>query len=535
MGGGTSSYREIEETDCILLWGSNARETHPIFFHHLLTGVKRGARLFAIDPRRTSSAQWAEVWAGLDVGTDIALSNAMAREIIVAGLAHREFIAAATSGFDDYKASVLPWTLERGEAATGVPAGVIREMAHAFATAPRAMICWTLGITEHHNAVDNVLSLINLALLTGHVGRWGSGINPLRGQNNVQGGGDMGALPDRFPGFQHVENDEVRARFDRAWGVATPPVRGWHLTGMFDAMERGELKALYVIGENPAQSEADQHRTGPLLRGLDVLVVQDVMFTATAAIADVVLPAAAGAFESEGTVTSSERRVQRVRRTKAPAGESREDLDIIFAMARQMGADWGPPDAERVWNELRTLSPVHAGMSYARLEREGGLQWPCYDESHPGEIFLHSRLWERPVLGPRAPFSVVVHALPAEALDDDYPLRLTTGRRLEEYNTGVQTGGYQSPLRRGETIDVSPEDAVRLGFREGQPVRVRSRRGAVVAPLHIDPALRPGLTFMTFHFPDEVATNDLTIDATDPKSGTAEFKAAAIRIEAVEN
>ena len=201
MGGGTSSYREIEETDCILLWGSNARETHPIFFHHLLTGVKRGARLFAIDPRRTSSAQWAEVWAGLDVGTDIALSNAMAREIIVAGLAHREFIAAATSGFDDYKASVLPWTLERGEAATGVPAAVIREMAHAFATAPRAMICWTLGITEHHNAVDNVLALINLALLTGHVGRWGSGINPLRGQNNVQGGGDMGALPDRLPGL----------------------------------------------------------------------------------------------------------------------------------------------------------------------------------------------------------------------------------------------------------------------------------------------------------------------------------------------
>ena len=534
MGGGTSSYREIEETDCILLWGSNARETHPIFFHHLLTGVKRGARLFAIDPRRTSSAQWAEVWAGLDVGTDIALSNAMAREIIVSGLAHREFIAEATTGFDDYKASVLPWTLERGEAATGVPAAVIREMAHAFAAAPRAMICWTLGITEHHNAVDNVLALINLALLAGHVGRWGSGINPLRGQNNVQGGGDMGALPDRFPGFQHVENDEVRARFDRAWGVATPPTRGWHLTGMFEAMERGDLKALYVIGENPAQSEADQHRTGHLLEGLEVLVVQDVMFTATAAIADVVLPAAAGAFESDGTVTSSERRVQRVRRTKMPAGESRDDLDIIFAMARHMGADWGPPDAERVWNELRGLSPVHAGMSYARLEREGGLQWPCYDEEHPGEIFLHSRLWERPVLGPRAPFSVVAHELPAEGLDDEYPMRLTTGRRLEEYNTGVQTGGYQSPVRRGETIDVSPEDAARLGFCEGQPVRVRSRRGAVVAPVHIDPALRPGLTFMTLHFPDEVATNHLTIDATDPKSGTAEFKAAAIRLEPVE-
>ncbi len=518
----------------MLLWGSNARETHPIFFHHLLKGVRRGARLFTIDPRRTSSAQWAEVWAGLDVGTDIALAHTMAREIIVSGLAHNEFIAQATTGFAAFKASVLPWTLERGEQATGVPAGVIREMAHAFATAPRAMICWTLGITEHHNAVDNVLALINLALLTGHVGRWGSGINPLRGQNNVQGGGDMGALPDRLPGFQHVENDSARAKFDRAWGVAVPPKRGWHLTQMFDAMEQGALKALYVIGENPAQSEADQHRTGRLLRSLDLLVVQDVMHTATADLADVVLPAAAGAFESEGTFTSSERRVQRVRRAKAPLAESREDLAIIFAMARHMGADWGAPDAERVWNEVRTLSPVHAGMSYARLAAEGGLQWPCYDDTHPGETFLHGRLWERPVGGPRAPFSVVAHELPAEALDDDYPFRLTTGRRLAEYNTGVQTGGYASPVRRGETIDVSPEDATRLGLREGQAVRVRSRRGAVVAPVHVDPALRPGLTFMTLHFPDEVATNHLTIDATDPKSGTAEFKAAAVRLEAVE-
>jgi predicted molibdopterin-dependent oxidoreductase YjgC len=396
------------------------------------------------------------------------------------------------------------------------------------------MICWTLGITEHHNAVDNVLSLINLALLTGHVGRWGSGINPLRGQNNVQGGGDMGALPDRLPGFQHVENDDVRVPFEAAWGVSVPPVRGWHLSGMFEAMGTGELRALYVIGENPAQSEADQHHAQDLLRSLDVLVVQDVMRTATCELADVVLPAAAGAFESEGTVTSSERRVQRVRRVKAPAGESREDLAIIVDLARRMGATWPATDAEAIWDELRRLSPVHRGMSYARLEAEGGLQWPCYDDTHPGEAFLHGRLWERPVGGLRAPFSVVEHALPVEAVDAEYPFRLTTGRRLEEYNTGVQTGPYASPTRRGETIDISPEDAVRLGVREGQPVRVRSRRGSVVAPAHIDAGLRPGLTFMTFHFPDEVATNHLTIDAIDPKPGTAEFKAAAVQLEAVE-
>src|SRR5688572_8641023 len=231
MGGGTSSYQEAEETDCVLLWGSNARETHPIFFHHLLKGIRRGARLIAIDPRRTSSAQWADVWAGLDVGTDIALSNTVAREIINTGLADKEFIIHATSGFEQYCASVQEWTLERGEEESGVPRAVIKEIAHTYATAPRAMICWTLGITEHHTAVDNVLALINLALLTGHVGRWGSGINPLRGQNNVQGGGDMGALPDRLPGFQHVENDDVRPKFERVWGTTVPPGKGWHLTG----------------------------------------------------------------------------------------------------------------------------------------------------------------------------------------------------------------------------------------------------------------------------------------------------------------
>jgi predicted molibdopterin-dependent oxidoreductase YjgC len=530
-GGGTSSYREIEETDCVLLWGSNARETHPIFFHHVLKGLRRGAQMIAVDPRRTSSAQWADVWAGLDVGTDIALANTIAREIIAADLVHKDFVEHATSGFAEFAAHVGPWTLERGAAETGVPAPVIREIAHAFARAPRAMICWTLGITEHHNAVDNVVALINLSLLTGHVGRYGSGLNPLRGQNNVQGGGDMGALPDRLPGFQHLENDPLRAKFDAVWGCTVPPKRGWHLSGMFDAMERGELTALYVIGENPARSEADQHRTHHLLGKLDCLVVQDVVMTATAELADVVLPASAGWCESEGTVTSSERRVQRVRRALPPPAGARDDLDILYDLARRLGRDWGRPDPEQIWNELRTLSPVHAGMSYARLEAEGGLQWPCWDETHPGELFLHSRLWERPVLGPRAPFSCVEHHLPVDRLDKDFPLRLTTGRRLEEYNTGVQTGGYASPVRRGETLDLSPEDAARLGVQEGERVRVSSRRGSVEAPVHIDTALRRGLAFMTFHFPEEVATNLLTIDAVDPRSGTAEFKAAAIRVE----
>ena len=530
-GGGTSSYREVEDTDLIVLWGSNARETHPIFFHHVLKAVHKGARLYAVDPRRTSSAEWADSWLGLDVGSDIALANAVGREIIASDLHHREFIERATSDFEAYKAKVEPYTLEYAERETGVPAEAIRELAHAFATAPRAMICWTLGITEHHNAVDNVLSLIDLVLLTGHVGRYGSGVNPLRGQNNVQGGGDMGALPDRLPGFQHVENDSLRAKFEAAWDVTIPPKRGWHLSGMFDAMERGDLTAVYCIGENPVQSEADQHRAIRLLEGLDMLVVQDLFLTRTAELADVVLPASAVWAEGEGTVTNSERRVQRVRKAVDPPEGARDDLAIIFELAKRMGCDWGEASAERVWDEVRSLSPVHAGMTYRRLEELGGIQWPCYDETHPGELFLHSRLWEDPVPGNRAPFMPVDHDPPVDKLTDEYPIRLTTGRRLDSYNTGVQSAGYTSPLRRGESLDISPEDAEAYGLADGERVRAVSRRGQVEVPVRIDPSLRPGLTFMTLHFQDDVATNLLTIDATDPKSGTAEFKATAIRIE----
>jgi formate dehydrogenase major subunit len=533
MGGGTTSYQEVQETDLIVLWGSNARETHPIFFHHVLKGVHHGARLYVVDPRRTSSADWAVGHLPLHVGTDIALANAVAREILAAGLENRSFVDHATSGFAEFRASVEPWTLEHAEAVTGVPAAAIRELAHAYARADRAVICWTLGITEHHNAVDNVLALINLGLLTGHVGRYGSGLSPLRGQNNVQGGGDMGALPDRLPGFQHVENGALRAKFERAWGARIPPERGWHLSDMFKAMERGDLTALYVIGENPATSEADQHHTMHLLEGLETLVVQDVLLTQTAELADVVLPAAAGWCESEGTVTSSERRVQRVRRALPPPPGVRDDLDILCDLARRMGKDLGDPSAETLWNEVRSLSPAHAGMSYARLEASDGLQWPCYDESHPGELYLHGRLWERPVVGPLAPFSCVLQEGPVEELSPEFPLRLTTGRRLDSYNTGVQTGLFASPLRRRETLDLSPEDARRLEVADGDTVRVASRRGTVLAPARIDPGLPQGLVFLTLHFPDQVATNELTIEAVDPKSGTSEFKAAAVSVELV--
>jgi predicted molibdopterin-dependent oxidoreductase YjgC len=532
-GGGTSSYAEADAADVIVMWGSNARNAHPIFFHHVLTAMSNGARLYVVDPRRSETAQFADRWLGLNVGTDIALAHTIAREIIHAGLAHTEFIAKATVGFDEYAAYVEDWTLERGEQVTGVPAEAIRELAHAYATAGAAQLCWTLGITEHHNGVDNVLALCNLALLTGQVGRSGAGLSPLRGQNNVQGGGDMGALPNKLPGFQDVGDDVARKKFETEWQTTIPAQDGWHLTQMFEAMERGDLTSVLVIGENPAQSEADSQHATHLLESLDHLVVLDIYLTKTARLADVVLPGSASWCESDGTVTNSERRVQRVRKAIDPPGNARDDIDILLDLAARLGHHWHYDDHQQIWDELRRLSPLHAGMSWPRLEQLGGIQWPCYSEDRLEPSFLHGRLWsdDPAERGRLAPFSVVHDDPPVEALDDDYPLRLTTGRRLDSYNTGVQSGGYRSPNRIGETIDVSPEDAARMRLTDGERVAISSRRGTIQAPVRIDPALRPGLVFMTMHFPDEVDVNIITIDATDPKAGTAEFKACAVRID----
>jgi predicted molibdopterin-dependent oxidoreductase YjgC len=378
-----------------------------------------------------------------------------------------------------------------------------------------------------------VLALCNLALLTGQVGRHGAGLSPLRGQNNVQGGGDMGALPNKLPGFQDVGDDVARKKFETEWQTTIPAENGWHLTEMFEAMERGDLTSVFVIGENPAQSEADSQHATHLLESLDHLVVLDIYLTKTAQLADVVLPGSASWCESDGTVTNSERRVQRVRKALDPPGDARDDIDILLDLAARLGHNWHYDDHQQIWDELRRLSPLHAGMSWPRLEELGGIQWPCYSEDRLEPSYLHGRLWsddpgER---GRLAPFSVVPDEPPVEALDDEYPLRLTTGRRLDSYNTGVQSGGYRSPNRVGETIDISPEDACRMSVMDGERVAISSRRGTIQAPARIDPALRPGLVFMTMHFPDEVDVNIITIDATDPKAGTAEFKACAVRID----
>jgi formate dehydrogenase major subunit len=346
----------------------------------------------------------------------------------------------------------------------------------------------------------------------------------------------MGALPNKLPGFQDIEkNDAARLRFEAAWGVPIEPKYGWHLTQMLNAMQRGELRTLYCIGENPAQSEADTGHTVKLLGGLDFLCVQDMFLTRTAELAHVVLPASAAWCETDGTVTNSERRVQRTRKALDPPAGVKSDVEILCDLASRLGQDWGQPSAEQIWNELRSLSPMHTGMSYARLEQLGGIAWPCPTETHPGSSFLHGRLWETDPekRGAPAPFSIVLDEPPLDEVNEEYPFVLTTGRRLDSYNTGVQTGALRSPIRVGEVLDISPADAASMGIVEGDPVRITSRRGHVVAPIRLDPGLRSGLVFMTFHFPDEINVNILTNEAADPRSGTSEYKAAAVRVEPV--
>src|SRR5437660_7343543 len=313
----------------------------------------------------------------------------------------------------------------------------------------------------------------------------------------------MGAIPARLPGFPDLEDPAIHEKFARAWsGADFPSRKGWHLSEMFEAMDRRELSAVYIVGENPARSEADQTRAVRLLSGLEHLVVQDIFLTQTAQLAHVVLPAAAGWAESEGTVTNSERRVQRVRRALEPPAGARDDIDIIGELARRLDFDWGHPTAEQVWDECRSLSPMHAGMAYARLDEMGGIQWPCPDESHPGTQFLHGRLWQDPVEGPLAPFSVVEHDPPVDKLTDEFPIRLTTGRRLDSFNTGVQTGEYTSPLRRREALLLSPADGARLGIADGERVRASSRRGSVEVSVRFEPTLRTALALLKLHFTD---------------------------------
>jgi predicted molibdopterin-dependent oxidoreductase YjgC len=566
-GGATTSYEELENTDLIICWGSNTQECHPIIYNHMRRGVKNGAKMVVVDPRKIDQTKKADKWLPVNVGTDICLANAMGHVIIEEDLHNKEFVERATENFEEYREKVAGYTPEYAESITGVPAEDIREVARMYATADKATLNWTLGITEHHNGADGVFALINLGLLTGHVGKYGSGLNPLRGQNNVQGGGDMGALPDKMVGGWKWDDPEAHELFEEVWGAPLPAKVGKNQAEMMDAVERGEIRCMYVIGENPAQSDADEHHHDKLFGSLDLLVVQDILMTKTARMADVVLPAAASWAETEGTVINSERRVQRVRKVVDPPGEARPDEFIIQDIANRMGANWSFETAEDVWNEVRRLAPKFSGISYERLEKYGGIQWPCLDGSfeeisditpkeqlaastrgaenaegtaitadvvekpQAGTRYLHAQLWADEV-EKRVPFHPVDHEGPVEMPDEEYPYQLTTGRRLAFHNTGTMTQDYKKVKDPEELLEICEEDVQKLGIEDGDFVRVSSRRGTVPKiKARVTDRVRPGLLFMGFSFPDQVPTNLLTINAVDPLSGTAELKACAVKIE----
>lgn len=486
--------------------------------------------MIVINPRKIMQTKLAEKWLPVKIGTDIALANAMGHVIIQEGLYHHEFVENATQFFEEYKESVAEYTPERASMITGIPAEDIIEVARQYATAKTAIICWTMGLTQHHNGTDNISSIINLALLTGHVGRYGSGLNPLRGQNNVQGGGDMGCLPDRFPGGYLVTDDYHRQRIEQIWGAKVPPKPGKNQTQILKAIDEKQIRAMYIIGENPVVSDANLNHTKQLFNKLDFLVVQDIIMTQTAELADVVLPAAGWA-ETMGTYTNGERRVQLTRSALRAPGEARDDCQIVQDIANRLGAGWYYRNAEEIFEEIRAVAENYRGITYQRLEEEGGIQWPCRSEDEPGKVFLHEEFWQWPLKQKRLTFRPVKHKLPIELPDQEYPFQLTTGRRLSFYNTGVQTQDYGPKVKdQDEFVEINPIDAEKLQIEDGQEVLVASRRGEVKVKAKVTERSVPGTLFISIHFPDLVRTNLLTIDATDPVAGTSEFKACAVKV-----
>lgn len=529
-GAMTNAIADIVKAKVLLVIGSNTTEAHPVIGLQMKAAVRRhGAKLILIDPRRIELAQFASLHLRHNPGSDVALINAMAHVILAEGLQNRRFIAERTEGVEAFEASVRVWTPERAGAVSGVPAEQIVEAARLYATAGSAAIFWAMGITQHTTGTDNVKALSNLALLCGQIGRPGTGLNPLRGQNNVQGACDMGGLPNIFPAYQPVTSEDVRRKFAAGWGVPyerLSPKPGLTVTEIMDGILDGQVRALFVLGENPMLSDPNLHHVEAALRKVEFLAVQDIFLNETAAMADLVLPGVSFA-EKAGTFTNTERRVQLVRPALQPLRGAQPDWEILVELAARLGADWSYASPSAVFDEMAALTPSYAGISHARLE-SGGLQWPVPTADHPGTPILHSQKFTRG-LGLFAP---VEHKPPAEQADADYPFLLSTGRVLFQWHGG--TLSRRSPgldeLAPEAEVEIHPDDARRLGIMDGAPVRVQSRRGQVVASARVTRRSSPGSVFMTFHYA-ESATNLLTIDAVDPVAKIPEYKVAAVRIQ----
>jgi formate dehydrogenase alpha subunit len=524
----TNSVSEVEGASCIFVIGSNTMAAHPIVGRRITRAVGKGAKLIIADPRETMLSKKANFWLRHKPGTDVALLNAMARVIVEENLFDEVFVDKRCEGFDDLKAMLLDWDLAQAEAITGVPADDIVEAARAYATVSPATIIYAMGITQHSHGTDNVKAVANLALLTGQIGKPFTGVNPLRGQNNVQGACDMGALPNVFPGYQKVDDPKVRKRFEKAWGCKLSKSPGLTLTEIFEAVREGKIKALYIMGENPVITEADVTSTEEAISRLDLFVVQDLFLTETAKLADVVLPAASFA-EKDGTFTNTERRVQRIRKAIEPLGNSRSDWMIICDIARQMGAPGFDVDGpEQIFDEIRQVVPSYGGITYERIDNQG-LQWPCPDTRHPGTPYLHKDTFGTPNgLGKLSPISYIPSA---ETTSREYPLILTTGRSIFHYHSTLsrKVAGL-NVLGGGEYVEINPEDAALLEIEDGENVKVVSKRGTIWAKAKVSRITPPGVVSMTFHY-DETRTNILTHGALDPEAKIPELKVCAVKIE----
>ena len=527
----TNSINEIRDTEMMFVIGSNTSEAHPIIAMEMKKAVGRGSRLVVADPRAIWMAGIAEKHMQLHPGTDVWLLNAMAHVIVTEDLVDHDFIAAHTERFEEYRKSVLNYTPEEAEKITGVPAQDIRDVARLYATTEKAGIYYTLGITEHTHGTDNVYALANLVLMTGHLGKPSAGMNPLRGQNNVQGANDAGATPVFYPGYQNVTDPAVREKFEQAWGVELDPNDGLNLNVMMKELAKGKIKGMYVMGEDIVISEPNVSQIEKGLNQIEFLVCQEIFHNLTTQYADVVFPSSCFA-EKDGVFTNSDRRVQRVRKAVDPPGNAREDWRILADMARACG--YPMPHYENpgeIYDEMAALTPKVAGISHERLdERPQGLQWPCTDSDHEGTPTLHQ---DGPIVG-KAGFQPVAYRPSDEMPDDAYPLVLSTGRTLYHYNAATQTRRSAGPVAKQSRnfIEIHRKDAGKLGIADGDTVRVSSRRGSVEAMAMVSPRPRRGCVWMPMHFAESRA-NELTNDAGDPITQTAEYKVCAVRVEAL--
>jgi len=527
-GAMTNSIAEIENNDALFVIGSNTKENHPIIAHRMIKAVRKGAKLIIADPRRVPLVRFAHLWLQQRPGTDVALLNGMMNVILSDGLSDKSFIADRTEGFDEnFRRNIGEYTPEAAEKITGVPKEKIIEAARIYARAERAGIYYTMGITQHSHGTDNVLSIANLALMTGNLGKESSGVNPLRGQNNVQGATDMGCLPNLYPGYQRVTVPAVRRKFEELWGVKLPEQEGFMANGMLDAALEGKLKALYIMGENPVLSDPDMSHTKKALTSLDFLVVQDIFMTETAALAHVVLPATSFA-EKVGTFTNTERRVQRVRRVVDAPGLAMKDSHIIMAVSGRLGYPMTYHHTEEVFQEIGKAWPAMAGISYSRLGEEGGLQWPCPTADHPGTPFLFKNGFPRG----KAAFSKVQYTPSFEQPDTEYPFILTTGRMLFQYHGGSMTRRVASIEQvAGEPyIEINPQDAHDLAITNGIQITVSSRQGSLVVKAQVSTRPGRGVVFIPFHY-REAAANVLTSNkGLDPVCKIPSLKVTAVRI-----